>query len=115
MEQSKTNVFIGAHHHETELRAEVRTEAIAGLLNNQLTTKHNHNKLEINLKREFRELELRLILRPVSKMVTRIAVAAKLIKIYFSRRSCPRFCTRMRKHDAPVRCKLVHYTAALVP
>ena len=54
----------------TEQQAEIQAEAMAELVNEQLTTK-----------RDLRELEMRLVLRLGTMMVGGIAVIATLVKI----------------------------------
>ena len=71
-----------------ERQAEVQAEAIAGLINEQMATKRDLAELGANLQRELaeirrdmKELELRLTIRLGAMMVVAVGVVATLVKL----------------------------------
>lgn len=69
----------------TEEQAEVQSETLAGLINDQLVTK-NHldlrlKELETSLRHEMKEMESRLIIKLGAMIAASIAVVATLVKL----------------------------------
>ena len=64
-----------------EEQAEVLAQSQATLIDEKLATKQDLKELEMNLRREMRELELRLTIRLGSMMVVAVGVVAALVKL----------------------------------
>ncbi len=64
-----------------EAQAEVLARTQATLIDEKLATKQDLEALESRLKRDMREMELRLTLRLGSMMVVAIGVVAALVKL----------------------------------
>ncbi len=75
-----------------ERQAEVQAEAIAGLVNEQMATKHDLARLETSLRRDMKEmetslrrdmkeLEMRLTIRLGAMMVVAVSAVATLVKL----------------------------------
>ena len=64
-----------------EAQAEVLARTQATLIDEKLATKQDLEALESRLKRDMREMELRLTLRLGSMMVIAIGVVAALVKL----------------------------------
>ena len=64
-----------------ERQAEVLARSQATLIDEKLATKQDLDALESRLKRDMKELELRLTLRLGSMMVVAIGVVAALVKL----------------------------------
>ena len=64
-----------------EEQAEVLAQSQATLIDEKLATKQDLKELEMNLRREMKELELRLTVRLGSMMVVAVGVAAALVKL----------------------------------
>ena len=62
-------------------QAEVLARSQAGLIDERLATKQDMEELEISLRREMKELELRLTIRLGSMMVAAVGVVAVLVKL----------------------------------
>ena len=65
----------------TEEQAEVQAEALAEIVDERLATKQDLRELETTLKRDIKELEMRLIIRLGTMMAISIAVVAALVKL----------------------------------
>lgn len=65
----------------TEKQAEVQAEAIAEIIHEKLTTKKDLKELETNLRREMKELEMRLTFRLGSMMFAGFTILAILVKL----------------------------------
>ena len=64
-----------------EEQAEVLAQSQATLIDEKLATKQDWKELEMNLRREMKELELRLTIRLGSMMVVAVGVVAALVKL----------------------------------
>lgn len=64
-----------------EEQAEVLAQSQATLIDEKLATKQDLKELEMNLRREMKELELRLTIRLGSMMVVAVGVVAALVKL----------------------------------
>ena len=64
-----------------EEQAEVLAQSQATLIDEKLATKQDLKKLEMNLRHEMKELELRLTIRLGSMMVVAVGVVAALVKL----------------------------------
>ena len=64
-----------------EEQAEVLAQSQATLIDEKLATKQDLKELEMNLRREMKELELRLTIRLGSTMVVAVGVVAALVKL----------------------------------
>ena len=64
-----------------EEQAEVLAQSQATLIDEKLATKRDLKELEMNLRRETKELELRLTIRLGSMMVVAVGVVAALVKL----------------------------------
>lgn len=64
-----------------EEQAEVLAQSQATLVDEKLATKQDLKELEMNLRREMKELELRLTIRLGSMMVVAVGVVAALVKL----------------------------------
>ena len=64
-----------------EEQAEVLAQSQATLIDEKLATKQDLKELEMNLRREMKELELRLTVRLGSMMVVAVGVVAALVKL----------------------------------
>ena len=62
-------------------QAEVQAETLAGLIDDKLATRQDLKELEIEIKREIKELEMRLTIRLGAIATTGIIVVATLVKI----------------------------------
>lgn len=65
----------------TKKQAEALAEEQSSLIENELATKKDLYALEANLKRDIRELEMRLTIRLGGMLVTGIAIVAALVKL----------------------------------
>ena len=65
----------------TEEQAEVFASEQARLIEDKLATKNDLVELEINLRRDMRELEYRIIIKLGGLMAASIAVVAALVKL----------------------------------
>jgi hypothetical protein len=66
----------------TEAQAEVQAEAIAELVHDKLTTKQDLKKLEITMKRDSKELEMRLIFKLTSIIVIVVGLFTSLLGVF---------------------------------
>lgn len=64
-----------------EKQAEVQAEAFAEIIEERLATKQDLKELENTLRRDMKELEMRLTLRLGGMMAAAIAVVATLVKL----------------------------------
>jgi len=64
-----------------EEQAEVQAEALANLVDERLATKQDLEALESNLRRDLKELEMRLLIRLGSLLVVAVGVMATLVKL----------------------------------
>jgi hypothetical protein len=64
-----------------EKQAEVQAETLAEIVNENLATKQDLKALETTLKRDIKELEMRLIIRLGAMLTISIAIVATLVKL----------------------------------
>lgn len=65
----------------TEEQAEVQTEVVSVLIDEKLATKHDLHELEVGLKRDMKELEMRMLIRLGAIQAAGIAIVAALVKL----------------------------------
>ena len=65
----------------SEEQAEAQAETLASLIEDRLATKQDLFDVEVALKRELKELELRLVIRLGSLLVVAVGAVAALVKI----------------------------------
>ena len=66
----------------TEEQAAVQAETIAGLINEELTTKRDLSEMEQRLDSRLKELEYKLTIKLGAMMAASIAIIAALIKLF---------------------------------
>lgn len=66
----------------TEEQAAVQVETIAGLINEELTTKRDLSEMEQRLDSRLKELEYKLTIKLGSMMAASIAIIAALVKLF---------------------------------
>ncbi|MCP4663280.1 MAG: DUF1640 domain-containing protein, partial [bacterium] len=64
-----------------EEQAGAHAEAIAHLIEDRLATRQDLESLEASLKRDLKELELRLLIRLGALIATAVAIVAALVKL----------------------------------
>lgn len=65
----------------TEQQAEVHAETFTEIIENRLATRHDLKELETILRRDIKELEMRLTIRLGGIVAVGIAVVATLVKL----------------------------------
>jgi hypothetical protein len=66
----------------TEEQAAVQAETIAGLINEELTTKRDLSEMEQRLDSRLKELEYKLTIKLGAMMAASIAIIAALVKLF---------------------------------
>ncbi|MBF0422054.1 MAG: DUF1640 domain-containing protein [Magnetococcales bacterium] len=64
-----------------DAQAEIHAEAMAELIEERLATKRDLKELEDNLRRDMKEMELRLMIRLGGMQAASIAIVAALVKL----------------------------------
>ncbi len=64
-----------------EQQAEIQAEAMAELVEERLATKQDLKELEVSLKHEMKEMEMRMTIRLGGMIVLAIGVVATLVKV----------------------------------
>jgi len=65
----------------TEEQAEVQAEALAEIIDERLTTKHDLAELQNHLEIRIRELEIRLLIRVGAMQAASVAIIVALVKL----------------------------------
>ncbi len=65
----------------TEEQAEIQAEALASIIDEKLATKRDLKELEVSLKRDMKEIGMRLTIRIGAIQAAAIAIIAALVKL----------------------------------